>query len=201
MKKILILSVAVLLAASLSSFFPTKNEMSLYDNFIRLHVIANSDSEDDQALKLLVRDRILETAAARLTYTESKEEAEAALGEILPELEAAAAEVIDGAGADYSVKATLTEEKYPRRSYSGVTLPAGKYTSLRIMIGEAKGHNWWCVLFPRLCTQPAVSEDAREEEFIESGFTPSQYRIITDSENTRYVVKFRLIEIIKSFFN
>lgn len=201
MKKILILSISVIIAASISSFFlPTPSELAVYDNFIRLHVIANSDSEDDQALKLRVRDRVLEIVADRLSDAETKADAEEKMRELLPELESAAADVVGDAGRGDTVKATLTEEKYPRRSYEGVMLPSGTYTSLRIIIGEGEGHNWWCVLFPRLCTKPAVSESARREEFTEAGFTPSQYRIITDSENSRYVVKFRIIEIIKSIF-
>lgn len=201
MKKILILSVAVLLAASLSSFLPTKSELSIYDNFIRLHVIANSDTDEDQALKLEVRDRILEFVGERLAGAETKADAEEKMEKLLPEIEAAAASVIGDADRDYTVTATLSEENYPRRSYGTVTLPAGKYTSLRVIIGEGAGHNWWCVLFPRMCTRPAVTDEAQKEEFTEAGFTPSQYKIITDSENTRYVVKFRLIEIIRGLFD
>ncbi len=201
MKKILILSVAVLLTASLSSFFPTRSELSLYDNFIRLHVIANSDSEDDQSLKLRVRDKILEVVGEALADTETKADAEDAMRSILPEIERAAAEVVTDAGHTESVAASLTEEKYPRRSYGTVTLPAGTYTSLRVIIGEGEGHNWWCVLFPRMCTKPAVSAAEQEEEFTDAGFTPSQYRIITDSKDAHYVVKFRIIEIIRSLFD
>ncbi len=119
----------------------------------------------------------------------------------MPEIESAAAEIVTDAGHTESVAATLTEEKYPRRSYGTVTLPAGSYTSLRVIIGEGSGHNWWCVLFPRMCTRPAVSAAAQEEEFTDAGFTPSQYKIITDSKDAHYVVKFRIIEIIRSLFD
>lgn len=201
MKKLLVLCVAVLIASSLSSFLPSRSDFALYDNVIRLHVIANSDTDEDQALKLFVRDRILEYADRALSDIETKTDAEASVADALDEIEAAAAEAIADYGADRSVKATLTTESYPRRSYGTVTLPEGKYTSLRIIIGDGDGQNWWCVLFPRMCTRPAVSAEAQEDEFIEAGFTPSQYKIITDSENKRYTVKFRIIELVKNLFD
>lgn len=200
MKKTLIVCIAVLLAASFSSFLPSRSDLGLYDNVIRLHVIANSDSDEDQAQKLRVRDRILEIVGERLEDAETKEEAEQQMAEILPEIEAAASELISDEGSGYTVSATLTEEKYPRKSYGTVTLPSGTYTSLRVIIGEGEGHNWWCVLFPRMCTTPAVTEEEQKEEFTDAGFTPSQYKIITDSRDTRYVVKFRILEIVKGFF-
>ena len=203
MKKRLLLALcaAVLAAASFSSFLPSADDLSLYDNVIRLHVIANSDSDADQELKLRVRDRMLELTGSALDGADTKAEAEERMRSLLPELEAAAADVISEDGCGYDVKASLTVEEYPRKSYGTVTLPSGKYTSLRVIIGSGEGHNWWCVLFPRMCTRPASSPAKQEEEFTDAGFTPSQYRIITDSENVRYVVKFRIIEIIKSIFD
>lgn len=201
MKKILIIASAVLVIASVSSFFPSRSDFGIYDNVIRLHVIANSDSDEDQAQKLRVRDRILELVGEGLGDAETKADAEAKMAEMLPEIESAAAELLADENSGYKVTATLTEEKYPRKSYGTVTLPSGTYTSLRVIIGEGAGHNWWCVLFPRMCTKPALSADEQKDDFTEAGFTPSQYKIITDSENTRYVVKFRIIEIIKSLFD
>lgn len=201
MKKILIASVAVLILASFSSFLPSRSDFGIYDNVIRLHVIANSDSDEDQAQKLRVRDRILTLVGEALEGAGTKDEAESKMAEILPEIEAAAAAMLDEENSDYTVAATLTEEKYPRKSYGTVTLPSGTYTSLRVIIGEGEGHNWWCVLFPRMCTKPALSETEQKEDFTDAGFTPSQYRIITDSDNTRYVVKFRIIEFFKGLFD
>lgn len=201
MKKILMISCAVLIAASFSSFLPSRSDFGIYDNVIRLHVIANSDSDEDQAQKLRVRDRILTLVGEKLEGAETKDEAESKMAEILPEIETAAAELISDEGSDYNVAVTLTEEKYPRKSYGTVTLPSGTYTSLRVIIGEGAGHNWWCVLFPRMCTKPALSETEQQKDFTDAGFTPSQYRIITDSENTRYVVKFRIIEFFKGLFD
>ncbi len=203
MKKIiLILAVGVLAAASLSPLFlPSGSDLELYENVIRLHVIANSDDEDDQAIKLRVRDSILGLVGERLADAGTKPEAEARMRELLPELEETARATVADSGCDLPVTACLTKEDYPRKSYGTVTLPSGNYTSLRIVIGEGEGHNWWCVLFPRMCTRPASTPLEQKEEFTDAGFTPSQYKIITESENTRYVIKFRIIEIIKSLFD
>ncbi len=199
MKKILILSVAVLIVSTAASFLPSGDDFLLYDNVIRLHILANSDSEADQSLKLYVRDSVLNKVDSIIANAKDKTEAEARLKDTLSDIKDAAADAVREYGSDECVTVTLTEEKYPRRSYGIATLPSGEYTSLRIMLGEAEGANWWCVLFPRMCTAPAVSSKT-EEDFIEVGFTPSQYRIITESDNTRYVIKLRILEIIEELF-
>ena len=200
MKKIFAICAALLVAASVVSIFPSRSDFSLYDNVIRLHILANSDSETDQALKLYVRDSILSKVDSIVRGAESKREAEALLRDSLDELTAAARSAVHEYGADESVTVTLTEEEYPRRSYGIATLPSGEYTSLRIMLGEAEGANWWCVLFPRMCTAPAMSATNDEDEFIEVGFTPSQYRLITDSDDKRYVIKFRILELLEELW-
>lgn len=187
---------ALLIFAAISPFFPALSDFGLYDNVIRLHVIANSDTDEDQAEKLRVRDAVLDFVDGALTAS-NKADAKDELERILPEIESAAGAILPDGRA---VKAVITNERYPRKSYGAVTLPAGTYTSLRVIIGDGEGHNWWCVLFPKMCTRPAVSGEALEREFVDAGFTPSQYRIITDSSDRRYTVKFRIIEIIKSLF-
>lgn len=202
MKKILALCVTVLTLTAAASLFPQSSDFDLYDNVIRLHILANSDSEADQALKLYVRDSVLSKVDSIVSEAKSKNEAEALLRASLDELTNAAASAVRDYGATENVTVTLTNEEYPRRSYGIATLPSGEYTSLRIMLGEAEGANWWCVLFPRLCTSAAMkSEDEAEEEFIEVGFTPSQYKLITNTDDTRYVIKFRILELIEDLFN
>lgn len=201
MKKTLYFCIFVLVAACALSFLPSCEEMSIYDGVIRLHVLANSDSEEDQALKLYVRDSILSTVGEIVEGAETKSEAEAAISSSLDAIRASASNAVREYSADSPVSVTLSEEKYPRRSYGAVILPSGTYTSLRVMIGEAEGANWWCVLFPDICTSPAVkNERETKDEFIEAGFTPSQYRLITDTNETRYVIKLRIVEIFESLF-
>lgn len=200
MKKILIICITILAASALYSFIPSPDDFDLYDNVIRLHVIANSNTDADQALKLDVRDAVLDTVADVVADAETKKEAEDAILSSLDAINEVASSVAGAFG--YETKTTLTTEYYPEKRYENITLPAGDYTSLRIVIGEGDGENWWCVLFPKICTQPAIAKGSVSEKamFIEAGFTPSQYKIITETNNARYVVKFKLIEIISNMF-
>ncbi len=202
MKKILFLSVFVLILTALIPFFPAASDFELYDNVIRLHILANSDSDADQALKLYVRDEILSTVDGIVGDAKNKNEAEAAIRDSLDIITAAAADAVREYGSDTSVSVSLSTEKYPRRTYGTFALPSGNYTSLRIMLGCAEGQNWWCVLFPRLCTAPAVKDDTEtKEEFIEVGFTPSQYKIISGKDDNKYKIKFRILEIFEELFS
>ena len=176
---------------------PVHGEERIYDEVIRLHVLANSDTEEDQALKLKVRDGILAAAGEMLSGCEVREDALYIISneEGIERLESAAAEVIAREGFSYPVKVTVSEEEYPRRNYDSLAFPAGTYTSLRVQIGDADGQNWWCVLFPRLCLGAATADN--RDAFIEVGFTPEQYKIVTDTDEPEYEVRFKILEIIE----
>lgn len=122
---------------------------------IRLHVIANSDSPEDQALKLRVRDRVLARAQEILEQSADMEQAEQALTAALPELTREARETLAAEGCAQPVQARLEPAEFPTKDYDGFSLPAGKYLALRVIIGEGRGQNWWCVVFPPLCTAAA----------------------------------------------
>ena len=148
------IEIALMLAAALiltSGAVALHTQSELADKVVRLHVLANSDSEEDQALKLKVRDAVLARAAEVLEGTESREEACRRLTDILPELEKTAKAVISANGYDYGVRAELAETAFPTKDYDGFSLPAGEYLALRVLIGEAAGQNWWCVVYPPLC--------------------------------------------------
>ena len=152
----------------------------------RLHILANSDSEADQQLKLTVRD-------ALLTYTEklfrdcrNKQESMRAAEEHIEDIRSYAQAVIRQAGYDYPVQAYVTNMSFTTRVYEDVTLPAGRYDALRIVIGSGQGHNWWCVLYPALCL-PSVRKEALAE-VVSSG----EEAIMTGQES--YQVKFLLVE-------
>ena len=166
-------------------------QQALSDKVIRLHVLANSDSEEDQALKLQVRDEILARATEILQRSEDRREAEIILREELPALETLAAEAIRKAGYDYSVSAQLEQTAFPTREYDGFTLPAGQYLSLRIIIGAGAGHNWWCVVFPPLCTQSAEELPAAA---MEGGLSREDVKLIT-GDGEGYVLKFKSMEL------
>ena len=192
--------VAILLIAAFS-ILPIHGEAQIYDEVIRLHVLANSDSDEDQALKLAVRDAVLERTRPLLEGVESREEAEAVLQKALPEIAESAEQELMRLGRDERVSVTLTRESYPTREYESLAFPAGEYLSLRVMIGEAEGQNWWCVLFPPLCLTAATSSRESETVCLSAGLSDEQYRLIADADsNTKYKLRFKILEVAGSLF-
>lgn len=202
MKTVTLLTALTLVIFLFLGLMPVHGEAGLYDNVLRLHVLANSDSEADQALKLEVRDAILEHCSPRLAACKSRDEAEEVVLAMQNEIEAIAEKTVFEAGCDYGVSVTLGKEEYPERSYDSLCFPSGEYLSLRVCIGEAEGKNWWCVLFPPLCLETASIKTRKEveEAFVAAGFTPEQYKIITESDKVTYRVRFKLLEILEELF-
>lgn len=193
MKKILTLVFVFALCLVALNFLPVHGEEAIYNSVIRLHVIAASDSDSDQALKLKVRDAVLSGLSTLSEGCSSKSEAEEKLASQLDEIRAVALETLAAECCDCQVSVSLGKEKYPQKSYDGVCFPAGEYTSLRIVIGEGEGKNWWCVLFPQLCLAGAKNAEAA---FVEVGLTPEQYRVITETDVPKYKLRFKIIDII-----
>ena len=183
----LLIGAAVLL---LTGVWAVNTQRDLADRVVRLHVLANSDSEADQALKLQVRDVVLARATEILEQSTDRAEAETRLRESLPELEALAQAEVQANGYDYAVTAELEETSFPTKDYDGFSLPAGEYLALRILIGEGAGQNWWCVVFPPLCT--AASADVPETA-LAAGLTEDQVSLITEAEGG-YELKFKVVE-------
>ena len=157
----------------------------------------NSDSKEDQALKLLVRDAVLLEAQTLLKSISSRENAERIISQNTERLRLAAEKSVRDNGYSYPVSIVLGKEEYPTKNYEGCAFPAGEYTSLRIMIGDASGQNWWCVLFPPLCLSAATDKDA----FTSVGITDSQYQIITDTKNPKYKIRFKILESFSEIIN
>ncbi|EOS66401.1 stage II sporulation protein R [Oscillibacter sp. 1-3] len=183
----LLIGLAVFLA---SGGLALRAQSQLAERVVRLHVLANSDGEEDQALKLLVRDRVLARATELLTQAKDRTEAEALLRAELPELEALAVRELRANGCAYPVTAKLTDTEFPTREYDGFTLPAGEYLALRVVIGEGAGRNWWCVVFPPLCTAASADVPAAA---LAAGLTEDQVGLITE-EDRGYVLKFKAVE-------
>lgn len=173
-----------------SGVLALRTQDELADKVVRLHVLANSDSEEDQALKLKVRDVVLERATAILEQSADRREAESRLRGELLELERIAAEEIAAEGYNYPVTVELENTDFPTKEYDGFTLPAGEYLALRVIIGEGQGQNWWCVVFPPLCT--AASADVPASA-LAAGFSEEEVRLITE-EDRGYVLKFKAVE-------
>lgn len=189
----------VLIAVAAGSWLG-QEQKELADSVIRFHVIANSNSREDQALKLAVRDRVLEEAESLYPEGATLAQAQAALEGHLNTLSAAGRAVVEEQGYDYPVTAVLEDCWFPTKEYEGFALPAGNYTALRVTIGEGKGQNWWCVAFPPLCLG-AASETV--DQALEAGhFTSDQGALVT-GDGESYVLKFKAMELlgeIQGFF-
>lgn len=147
--------------AALCSFFPFAAACGqLPQDVVRLHVVANSNGAEDQAVKLLVRDAVLEEAARWYQGAGSMEEASSQLCTHLQSIAGAARQVLGEQGVGYSATAQMTEMYFPTRDYGDFRLPAGRYRTLRVTLGEGAGKNWWCVVFPSLCLPAATQEEA-----------------------------------------
>lgn len=183
-----------LLIALLVSFawgtWADRTQQQLSDKVLRLHVLANSDSEADQALKLKVRDSVLEAASAILEGCPDRETAEQRLSAALPEIEDAARARIAAEGETQTVTAELRPTVFPTREYEDFTLPAGEYLALRVVLGEGEGHNWWCVVFPPLCAETTSS---LSQTAMAAGLTEEEVALITESDG--YQLKFKAVEL------
>lgn len=171
----------------------------LHDQMIRLHVVGASDSKEDQAVKLQVRDAVVEYVDMALSHVMTLEEAKAYLQEHLPEIEAAANAVLAKLGLRDKAAVSFTQEAFPSRVYDTFSLPSGVYQSLRVTIGEGQGRNWWCVVFPGLCFGATAGEV--EDIAAGAGFSDDLTNTLTRQEG--YRVRFFLLDVlgkVENFF-
>ena len=196
-KKILILLLTLALLVGILAVLPIHSESNIYDNVLRLHVIANSDSTEDQNLKLLVRDAILAETQKLLSGATDRQNAEQIISQNIERLRLVARQVVIDNGYSYPVSIVLGKEDYPTKNYESCAFPSGEYTSLQIFIGDASGQNWWCVLFPPLCLSAATDKDA----YASVGITDSQYQIITETQNPKYKIRFKILESFSEVLN
>ena len=197
-QKILVLCCVLALCLAICNILPIHGEEKIYESVVRLHVLANSDSEEDQTLKLKVRDAILSYVSPLVIDSQCKEAAIEILQGDLENIEKEAKRIVVEQGYEYNVEVMLTLEDYPTRNYEAMSFPSGEYVSLRVLIGEAEGQNWWCVLFPPLCLSAASEKAENEEAFIAVGLNSDQYKIITESEDMTYYLRFKILETVKN---
>lgn len=192
---VLLILLTTFILITLSSYANTISD-DLSQNFFRLHILANSDSEEDQSLKLKVRDNIIEYMST-LTYSGlSKEEVILLTEENIDNFQKIAEETIENEGYSYPVSIEVGNFYFPTKLYGNISLPAGYYDALKIEIGEAKGKNWWCSLFPPLCFVDISSGviDEESEEELKENLTDEEFAIITnDSETIKF--KFKVVEM------
>lgn len=198
-KKVLIFFVSaifvlVFTAASYSCGFGEDLENSV----IRLHVLANSDSAEDQALKLRVRDRILKDGRELFKNAKSEEEARRILSENRDFLENSARDEIFSAGFDYPVALNMGKYDFPMKVYENYAFPSGEYEAVRVEIGKAEGQNWWCVMFPPLCFVDGTVDEEKAEETLRSALTADEFDVISASGGVD--LRFKVVDVFQSSF-
>lgn len=174
---------------------------SYKEKLIRFHVLANSDSPEDQELKLKVRDKVIESMSDKFKESKSIDETRAIVNENIESMTQVALEEIKENGKDYDVQIKLEPYNFPTKSYGNFTLPAGEYEAVRVLIGSAKGQNWWCVMFPPLCFVDAKSATTDNEttENMKKHLTQEEYNAISSSENGKIELRSKLVETIKEW--
>lgn len=166
---------------------------NINDKILRLHILANSDSEEDQNLKLKVRDKILEYSKAAFEKAKTKEDAKQLLSQNLDEIKILAQNEVKKHGYEYPIEVNLNKAYFTTRRYENFTLPAGKYDAIKVLIGKAQGRNWWCVMFPALCFGSALEEI---EEDLEAVLDVEEVDIVENEY--KYEFKFKIVEIFIS---
>jgi stage II sporulation protein R len=196
---ILIILLPIYISISAISY-ATAVSNSLEDNIFRLHVIANSDSEEDQNLKYIVRDNLIEYMNEIAKDAQTKEEAINIAQEHTDDFYNIARQTILDNGYDYDVTVEIGNFSFPTKKYGDISIPAGYYDALRVKIGEAQGQNWWCVMFPPLCFVNISSGIVPDEskELLENNLSEEEYSIISDTDSTEIKFKFKIIELLQN---
>ncbi len=187
-KAVLIGLILSILVGNFSAFASDCN--SVRKNVLRLHILANSDSTEDQALKLKVRDRILEETGDLFESTADLKDAEAVAMQNLEKVKLVAEAVVCAEGYDYPIEVTFCNMYFNTRTYDKFTMPAGRYDALRVTIGNAEGKNWWCVLYPPLCL-PAAQPEKQLEDVLEE----DEMEVV--SASPKYEIRFAFLEIFE----
>ena len=191
MKTAITFLITLLLAATLIFALPVAGEESVFDDTLRLHVLAASDSTEDQTAKLIVRDAVLERYGAAFNQSASKETAVAYVSENLASIKEHLESTLAKEGLSYEVSVALSETWFDTRTYDAITLPCGVYTALTVTLGEGRGQNFFCMLYPALCTAPALGDKL---SVAEDGYDDGAYRLVTGN----YAIRFRTLEILSA---
>lgn len=196
-----LLAAAVWSVVALGAAYGAHIQGGISEKVLRLHVLANSDTASDQALKLAVRDRILEEYGARLSACQTKAESMAYLQNSRAEIAKIAETEVAQQGYDYDVTVSVVREDFPEKQYGDLVFPAGVYDALRVEIGAAKGHNWWCVLYPQMCYVDATWSEPTEESHIrlQNTLTEEEYVVVSALEQEQKMpkIKLKLVELFQ----
>jgi len=201
LKRILVIFILLILYIFICAFSYARSvSENIADSVFRLHVIANSDSVEDQNLKIKVRDELISYMNVLSKDATSKEEVMQIAKTNKKKFEKIAKEVIYENGFNYTINSTVGKAEFPTKNYGDISLPAGNYDALKIEIGEAKGQNWWCVMFPPLCfvdvSSGIVPDESKEE--IKENLNDEEYDLISKTDNSEISFKFKLIEFFQN---
>ena len=202
LKMVIILTFLLLLYTSICAVSYAKTVSSdIANSVFRLHVIANSDSKEDQNLKYIVRDNLLKYMKSICKDCTSKQEAIAVVEENKDIFKQIANQTIKEQGYSYPVKINIGNFEFPTKNYGDISLPAGFYDALRVEIGEAKGQNWWCVMFPPLCFVDVTSGVVPEEskDLIKEDLSEEEFALVSKDSSSDIQFKFKLLEIFNNF--
>ena len=193
---------AVVLVGNILIVSSKKVTDSLADEVIRFHVVANSDTMEDQLLKQRVKDEVIEYMEPLVKNCKSIDDTRSVVKSRLPKIKQIAEVVIGNYKKDYPVYVALDKANFPTKTYGDVVFPAGEYEACRIVIGEGKGENWWCVMYPPLCYIDVASGVVPLEgkEQLQQELTDEQYKLIVDTQDEKYQIRFKLVDTINSIF-
>lgn len=197
LKMVIILSFLLFLYTSVCAISYAQNvSTDIANSVFRLHVLANSDSQEDQDLKYKVRDNLLEYMNSICGNCKSKQEAIRLVEENKDSFKEIALHTIQEQGYSYSVNINIGNFEFPTKNYGDISLPAGYYDALRVEIGEAKGQNWWCVMFPPLCFVDISSGVVPDEskELMENNLSEEEFALVSKEEDNEIQFKFKLLE-------
>ncbi len=193
MNKIIAAFAAALCISMAVTAYSDKVHTDLQNNLIRLHIIANSDSGEDQRIKLKVRDSILAEVGQEMSEGASR----ADVAKNINNIESIAKNTLAENGFDYDAQAEYGKFSFPRKSYKSITLPAGEYFGVRVVLGSGGGHNWWCVMYPPLCFTETVNGELSEEgsELLKKNLDSDTYDIISGGKDV--VIRFKIVELVQ----
>lgn len=179
----------------------TQNDMQkdIADKIIRFHVRANSDSNEDQQLKLMVKDRVVSYLSSEMNASTSKDDSMSYIENNLDAIKAVALEVITEQGYNYTVNAYITKEFFPTKSYGDVTIPCGEYDAFRIDIGDNSGKNWWCILYPPLCFVEGTYGIATDESkmLLKNVLDEDEFDFISNTSSDNIGFDFKFLSLFK----
>ena len=197
LKAVIILSILLFLYTTICAISYAENvSTDIAESVFRLHILANSDSKEDQELKIKVRNSLLDYMNSLCSNCKSKEEAITLVEQNKENFREIALNTVKENGYNYDVKINIGNFQFPTKNYGDISLPAGFYDALRVEIGEAKGQNWWCVMFPPLCFVDISSGIVPDEskKLMEDSLSEEEFALVSDSSNTEIQFKFKILE-------